>query len=119
MLQDAYARYRLQTDEQSKRSAKGSDALVLTAVTAYLKHSQANDRAATFNKRGEMLFDFCFGLPCRFWDYGGGRKVAKPHAADYLHDGYGSKHVADIIPMDIQYWLDKHPSWVSAHESHS
>jgi hypothetical protein len=31
-----------------------------------------------------MLFDFCFGLPCRFWDYGVDRKVSKPRVADYL-----------------------------------
>ncbi len=57
VLQDAYKQDCRQSDERSKQSAKGSDALILTAVTAYLKHSQANDRLATFNKRGKMLFD--------------------------------------------------------------
>ena len=84
VLQDAYKRYLSQLGEQSRRSATGADTLVLTAVSAYLKYSQANDRIATFNKRGEMLFDFCFGLPCRFWDYGVDRKVSKPRVADYL-----------------------------------
>ena len=111
VLQDAYARYRLGMDEQSRQSTTGNGALVLTAVMDYLKHSQAKDRLATFNKRGEFLFDFCFGLPCRFWDYGVGRKVAKPSAHDYLHDGFGNKRVAEIIPMDVQNWLDKHPTW--------
>jgi hypothetical protein len=30
---------------------------------------------------------------------------------DYLHDGYGAKPVGELLPMDVQQWLDKHPTW--------
>jgi integrase len=40
-----------------------------------------------------------------------GRKVPKPAKGDYLHDGYGAKPVGQLLPMDVQQWLDKHPTW--------
>ena len=111
IVKDAYARYRLGLDQRQRQDALGEGTVVLRAVQDYLKHSQATDRLTTFNKRGQFLFDFCFGLPSRFWDYGVGRKVPKPTDADHVHPGYGAKLVSQIIPMDIQQWLDKHPAW--------
>jgi hypothetical protein len=111
VLKDAYARYRLGLQEQMKREAVGDTALVGRICQDYLDYAKANNRPSTFAKRGEYLFDFCHGLPAKFWDYGRGRPVATPTAADYLHDGYGNRMVGQLIPMDVQRWLDKHPTW--------
>jgi len=111
VLKDVYARYRLGLQEQMKREAVGDTALVGRICQDYLDYAKANNRPSTFAKRGEYLFDFCHGLPAKFWDYGRGRPVATPTAADYLHDGYGNRTVGQLIPMDVQRWLDKHPTW--------
>jgi integrase len=110
-LRESYARYLLERKKKAKQLAMGDKALVLSIVVAYLDYCKANNRASTYQKRGEYLFDFCFGLPSRFWDYGNGKKVPKPKKTDYIHKGYGSKEVGQLIPMDIQQWVDKHPTW--------
>jgi hypothetical protein len=107
----AYARYLLGQQERAKREAVGDTALAARVCQDYLDHCKANNRPSTFTKRGEFLFDFCDGLPARFWDYGNGRRVPKPTAADYTHDGYGGRPVGPLTPMDIQRWFDKHPTW--------
>jgi integrase len=107
----AYARWLLAKQEQAKRQANGDSALVLRVVQDYLAYCKTNNRISTFNKRGEYLFDFCYGLPARFWDYDIGRKTPKATEADKIHNGYGRKRVGELIPMDVQQWLDKHPSW--------
>ena len=88
VLKDAYARYRLGIQEQMKREAVGDTALIHRICQDYLDHAKTNNRQSTFEKRGEYLFDFCHGLPAKFWDYGRGRQVSEPTAADYIHDGY-------------------------------
>jgi integrase len=107
-LKDAYARYLLGLQEKAKQEATGDKALVLNVIVAYLDYCQANNRPSTYNKRGEFLFDFCFGLPSRFWDRGGSRKCPKPKKTDYIHKGYGTKEVGQLIPLDVQQWLNKH-----------
>ena len=111
VLKDAYARYRLGLDEQAKRKAIGGGAIVGSVCEVYLNHSRATDRETTFTKRGEFLFNFCSGLSFRFWDYGIGRQVPTPTENDYIHSGYANSEVASLIPMDIQNWLDNHPTW--------
>ena len=110
-LKEAHARYVLGLQQEAEREATGDTALVLRVVKDYLDYAKSNNRPSTYVKRGEFLFDFCFGLPCRFWDYGKGRKVPKPTPADYLHKGYGDKPIGKLIPMDIQQWLDAHKGW--------
>ena len=110
-LKESYARYLLERQEKAKQAAMGDKALVLSVVVAYLDYAKANNRTSTYEKRGEYLFDFCFGLPARYWDYGKGKKVSKPKKADYIHKGYGKREVGSLIPMDIQQWVDKHPTW--------
>ena len=66
--------------QRAKREAVGESAVVLSVVQEYLDHAKANNRPSTFQKRGEFLFDFCFGLPSRFWDNGAGRKVPKTNS---------------------------------------
>jgi len=110
-LDRAYARHILGQQKKAKQSASGDTTPLLRIVQVYLQHCKANNRESTFNKRGEYLFDFCYGLPARFWDYDSGRKVPKPAKEDYLHDGYGAKPVGELLPMDVQHWLDKHPTW--------
>ena len=77
----------------------------------YLAHSKATDKPATFVMRGGFLFDFCTGLPARFWDKGTGKEVQAPSRADYLHKGYATREVSSILPLDVQSWLDKHKGW--------
>jgi integrase len=110
-VKKAYARWLLCNKEQAKRQAMGDSATVMRVVNDYLDHAKVSNRPSTYEKRGLFLFDFCFGLSSRFWDYGRGRKVPKPKPAEYIHPGYGEKQVGKIIPMDIQRWLDKHPGW--------
>jgi integrase len=111
VLKDAYARYRLGIQERMKREAVGDTAPIGRICQDYLDHAKGNNRPSTFQKRGEFLFDFCHGLTAKFWDYGRGRRVPKPTAADYIHDGYGKLPVGQLIPMDVQRWLDKHSTW--------
>lgn len=111
ILERAHARYLLGLQEEASRLTVGDTTPLLRIVQVYLQHCKANNRESTFHKRGEYLFDFCYGLPARFWDYDTGRKVAKPTKEDYLHGGYGAKPVGELLPMDVQQWLDKHPTW--------
>ena len=78
VLERAYARYLLGQQEQARRLAVGDTTPMLRIVQVYLQHCKSNNRESTFRKRGEYLFDFCYGLPPRFWDYDTGRKVPKP-----------------------------------------
>ena len=110
-VERAYARFLLGQQEQARRLAVGDTTPILRIVQVYLQHCKANNRDSTFRKRGEYLFDFCYGLSPRFWDYDTGRKVPKPTKENYIHDGYGSKPVGELLPMDVQQWLDKHPTW--------
>ena len=114
-MKDAYAHHRLACQEEAKQPAVGSDTLVLKVVAAYLKHAQTINRKSTFDKRGTFLFDFCYGLGSKFWDFGIGRIVPVPKVEDYLHlhAGYGKTEVSKLIPMDIQNWLDIHPGWAT------
>ena len=73
-LDRAYARYVLGQQEKAKRMASGDTTPLLRIVQVYLQHCKANNRESTFNKRGEYLFDFCYGLPARFWDYDTGAR---------------------------------------------
>ena len=107
----AYARHLLGQQETARRDAVGDTALINRVCQDYLDHCRTNNRPSTFDKRGLFLFDFCYGLPSRFWDKGTGRWVPKPTDADYIHDGYGNRPVGQLIPMDVQQWLDKHPTW--------
>ena len=81
----------------------------MRVVQDYLDHAEKENRRSTYEKRGEYLFDFCTGLPARFWDYGTGKKRPKPTENDYLRTGYGKRQVGSLIPMDIQKGLDAHP----------
>jgi integrase len=56
--------------------------------------------------RADFLFDFCTG-------YAKGYRVGKrkPAKTDRLHDGYGGKKVSELIPLDIQQWLNSHAGW--------
>lgn len=110
-LDRAHARYILGQQKKAERLATGDTTPMLSIVQVYLQHCKSTNRDSTFRKRGEYLFDFCYGLPARFWDYDTGRKVPKPAKTDYLHDGYGRKAIGELTPMDVQQWLDKHPTW--------
>ena len=111
-MQEAHARYVLNRNQQATAAGTPDAIPVEDVAIAYLAYCQSSSRRATFESRGRMLFDFVYGLRGRYWNYGGTRKrVPKPTRTDYIHDGYGKRAVGDLIPMDIQRWLDKHPTW--------
>ena len=111
LIEQAYARYRLGMQQKNDLIA-APDAIPLADVLlAYLTHAEQENRQSTFEKRGEFLFDFVYGLPCRFWDYGTKRKVPKPTKEDYIHNGFGKRHVGTLTPFEVQQWLDTHKGW--------
>ena len=111
-LKDAYAAYRLAKQDGDKLANTGDGAVILRVCQDYLDFAKTNQKEATYTKRGEFLFDLCFGLPCRFWDYGGKRKpTATPTKADKIHEGYGAMTVAEFLPLHCQKWLDAHNRW--------
>lgn len=114
VLERAFAKRLLEREKDSVpvHTADDKDKKALEEIIlAYLDYSKANDRAATFERRADFLFDFCYGLPGRFRDKGNGRKPAKPTAKDRLHRGYGKVTVAELIPHHAQEWLDAHLKW--------
>ena len=111
LIQQSYARHVLGQRQQTAPDGTPDAVPLVNVITAYLAQCQRDNRCSTFSKRGEFLFDLCFGLPCRFWDYGTGRKVPQPSKADYLHDGYGKQLVGTLTPLDVQKWLDQHKGW--------
>lgn len=83
---------------------------VLEVCTAYLSKAKNDGAAKTHHDRADTLFDFCFGLRPEFR-----AKDDKPArqatANDYIHDGYGALQVARLLPLHIDQWLQKHPTW--------
>jgi integrase len=111
IVQQAHARHLL---GQQRTAPEGTADTVPVAdvVATYLEFCQANSRPATFDSRGRMLFDFVYGLPPKFWNHADPKhKTPKPGKNDYIHDGFGQRTVGSLIPMDVQRWLDKHPTW--------
>ena len=107
----AYSRYVLATGTNLVPAKSGSDATVWEVCQAYLdKAKEAKGENKTFRDRAEILFDFCFGLPKRFcspdWQPKG-----KPTKADKIHDGYSRRMASELKKLDLDQWLQKHPSW--------
>ncbi len=112
VLKKAYAKFILNLEQEEERKASGDKALILSVVDYYLTYAKEENRKSTYDKRGEFLFDFAYGLPARFWDYGDpNRKPPKPTPADYIHSGYGKRTVGSIVPQDVLDWLKVHKGW--------
>lgn len=109
--QRAYARYLLGQQEQAQREATGDQTPLLAACQTYLDHCKVNGRPSTYYTRANFLFDFCRGFPARFRDKGNGKKPPRPTEKDRIHKGYGSKPLCELVPLDVEQWRDKHPTW--------
>jgi integrase len=109
--QRAYARYLLDAHDQGRRVPNGEATPVWEICRLYLDHCRLHNREATYYARANLLYDFCTGFPARFRDKGNGRSVCKPSEKDRLHKAYGGKTVAELIPLDVDQWLDAHPDW--------
>ena len=102
--QGAYARWLAWNRRPSGRPRRQGASM--RVVQDYLP---LQDERSDFNvhQAGRVLFDFCTGLPARFWDYEKRRKAAKVPKEKMSH-GYGRKPVGELIPLDVQQWLDVH-----------
>ena len=105
----AYVRYLL--GQQSRLDADGDQTTAVIACETYLTHCKVNGRPSTYYTRANFLFDFCSGFPARFRDKENGKKPLKPMEKDRIHTGYGTKPLGDLVPLDVEQWLDRHPSW--------
>jgi len=106
----AYHRERAKPTVPQPVVAEPNTVTVLAVCNAYLDQALAVNAKATYDNRADALFDFCFGLPARFRHEG----KAKPKPSDYIHSGYGQVLVGDLRPLDIDTWLQKHPTWKGA-----
>ena len=111
VLEKALARYRLGVDEQMKREAVGDQTPLMTVCQTYLDYCEANNRASTFYTRANFLFDFCTGFPARFRDKEDGRTPPKATEKHRLHKGYGAKPLCELVPLDVEQWLNQHRTW--------
>lgn len=83
----------------------GEGVTLLEVCDAYLAKVKDDGALTTYKARGDILYDFCYGLPARF------RKGGTPTPKDRIHPGYGSKLAADLLPIDLDRWLQAHPGW--------
>jgi len=96
--------------QQAARKAARLNVTILDVCMAYLKQVEATGAKKTLDDRSDTLFDFCFGLPPAFRSRDGKpSKAATP--ADKLHVGYGALPVAQLRPIDVDQWLQSHPTW--------
>ncbi len=108
VLRDAYLRYRAEKQRQPAEETAVLDELtVKTACKLYLDHALASGAKSTYRQRAASLFDFYSGLPAA------ARGKTKAERAKFkpIHDGYGTKLVRDLKPLDIDQWLAAHKSW--------
>lgn len=118
-LKDALDQYRLDKQAKQKVQAEqGRDVTIRQVCHAYLAHAKATGSPKTHHDRADTLFDFCFGIPPQFREKKEGANPKKMTArlrsemeSKRIHKGYGGKRAGDLIPLDIDQWLDKHPNW--------
>ena len=123
-LKDASARVRvsLREAEASVRSETQRDAQVGEVCRDYLNHLKVQADlpskqgiARTYLDRGRTLFDFCYGLPAKYFCEGDVEKRANLTAKERpkrIHDGYGPRLCSELTPTDIDRWLAAH-AWKS------
>lgn len=117
----AYARYQLDKPG-TKNLVPAGTATVMEVCVAYLaKAKEEKGENKTFSDRAETLFDFCFGLPARFLDRDPQpkgkptketlRTKGKPTKEDKTHPGYGGMAASKLTKLDVDKWLQAHPTW--------
>src|SRR4051812_37822732 len=106
----AYSRWLLDKPG-TKNLVPAGTATVLEVCTAYLaKAKEEKGENKTFSDRAETLFDFCFGLPARF--LGSNLKSkGQPTKEDKTHPGYGATAASKLTKLDVDKWLQAHPTW--------
>jgi len=107
-VKKACARYLLQLEEAAKQPATGGDMPLTECCRVYLDHSKRHDAKNTYTIRANFLFDFCFGFSGRY------RGVKNPPRRERIHPGFGAKPVKDLIPHDVDRWLEAHSGWDGA-----
>lgn len=105
-LETAYARWLL-----GQQAVASSGMSVLEGCQLFLKETEGEESHAY---RANYLFDFCSGYPACFRDKGDGKSRRKPTSSDRIHKGYASRSIVELIPYDIDQWLNAHPSWGNA-----
>jgi integrase len=120
MLKDASARVRVsvRATQPPVRAEAQRDAQVGEVCRDYLSHLKAQADlsskqgiARTYLDRGRTLFDFCYGLPAKFFCEGDVEKRAKLTAKERpkkTHAGYGDRQCSELTPTDIDRWLAAH-----------
>jgi len=111
----AYRRLMAKPDDELDEGLT-DDPTVADVCSAYLTQVQATGAKSTLRTRTATLFDFCFGLPYKFAPIDG-KKRPKPKASDHIHDGFGRLHVSKLLPIHLDRWFQKHPTWKGAKRS--
>ncbi len=119
VLNEAYTHTQLQPPQKKQTAKKKQNSVTMLEVCqAYLAHAKAMGAPKTHHDRADTLFDFCFGIPPEFRDKKEGSKPKRITAKrrqemeeKRIHEGYGQKHVNDLIPLDIDQWLNAHENW--------
>jgi len=125
-IKNAYARWRLEIQEEEKRAAQAENVSVLDVCFDYLRHVKLHGAPKTHADRADTLFDFCFGLPAEkrnkvgsdpFRDHGVDepaeltQKQKRELAKLKLHDGMGGFMVSEVKKHHVTKWLDEHSTW--------
>jgi len=114
-LKEALARHLLDRQQQPAKEPD-ADVAILEVCQAYLANAKATGAAKTHHDRADTLFDFCFGIPPEFRNKKNETKRLsearrKEAESKRIHAGYGRKKVPELLPLDIDRWLNAHSTW--------
>jgi integrase len=120
-LKEALARHVLD-QQQPVEENPDAHVSILEVCQAYLENAKATGAAKTHHDRADTLFDFCFGIPPEFRNKKNETKqlsAARKEEAEAkrIHKGYGRKKVSDLLPLDIDQWLNVHSTWKGGRRS--
>lgn len=121
VLKAALARHRVALQ---KPKVKVGDELVGAVCAAYLENLKAEageiekiptGKAKTYIDRGQILYDFCYGLPAEYF-CGGDKEKREQRIKDKppkrIHEGFGHISCSTLTPADMDTWLNAH-KWTS------
>ena len=124
-VREAYARYLL---EKQTLPEIQNTTTVGEVCLAYLAEAKANGAAKTHADRADTLYDFCYGVPSEYRQYSGHAEFRSrdqkrsPHAKQQaedrrIHQGYGTLPAVELTKLDIDQWLNAHPTWAGGRRS--
>jgi integrase len=108
----AYVAYLKHLEQQAARMATGASTPLMEVCRSYLDDLKRHGNPATYDLRADYLFNFATGFGAKFAPHR--KPKSKPTAADRIHAGLGNKAVGDLIPLDVQRWLDANKDWKGA-----